>query len=136
MRVHRNCCGLAAHKQTIAACLISESEDGSSRQQKRIFGNITQPARAGAVAGRGHGHGGGHGSDRNFRMCQGAKDLASLELIYNGLAGTQALSTRRCLIDDEASRRQRQGNRENTTPVFDCQFIGRGCCGSRSMPEH
>jgi len=26
MRVHRNCCGLDVHKQTIAACLISESE--------------------------------------------------------------------------------------------------------------
>jgi hypothetical protein len=71
MRVHRNCCGLDVHKHTIAACLIFESEDGSSRQQKRIFGNITQPARAGAVAGRGQGHGGGHGSDRNFRRCQG-----------------------------------------------------------------
>ena len=27
MRVHRNCCGLDVHKETIAACLISESED-------------------------------------------------------------------------------------------------------------
>jgi hypothetical protein len=31
MRVHRNCCGLDVHKQTIAACLISESEDGTVR---------------------------------------------------------------------------------------------------------
>ena len=42
MRVHRNCCGLDVHKQTIAACLISESEDGTSSQQKRIFGTMTQ----------------------------------------------------------------------------------------------
>jgi transposase len=45
MRVHRNCCGLDVHKQTIAACLISESEDGSSSQQKRIFGTMTQQLR-------------------------------------------------------------------------------------------
>ena len=45
MRVHRNCCGLDVHKQTIAACLISESEDGTSRQQKRIFGTMTQQLR-------------------------------------------------------------------------------------------
>ena len=37
MRVHRNCCGLDVHKETIAACLISESEDGTSSQQKRIL---------------------------------------------------------------------------------------------------
>jgi hypothetical protein len=37
MRVHRNCCGLDVHKETIAACLISESEDGTSSRQKRIF---------------------------------------------------------------------------------------------------
>lgn len=45
MRVHRNCCGLDVHKQTIAACLISESEDGTSSQQKRIFGTMTQQLR-------------------------------------------------------------------------------------------
>jgi len=38
MRVHRNCCGLDVHKQTIAACLISESEDGTSSRQKRTLG--------------------------------------------------------------------------------------------------
>jgi transposase len=45
MRVHRNCCGLDVHKQTIAACLISEKEDGTSSQQKRIFGTMTQQLR-------------------------------------------------------------------------------------------
>lgn len=45
MRVHRNCCGLDVHKQTIAACLISENEDGTSSQQKRIFGTMTQQLR-------------------------------------------------------------------------------------------
>ena len=45
MRVHRNCCGLDVHKQTIAACLISESEDGTSSRQKRIFGTMTQQLR-------------------------------------------------------------------------------------------
>ncbi|HSY97849.1 MAG TPA: IS110 family transposase, partial [Terriglobales bacterium] len=45
MRVHRNCCGLDVHKQSIAACLISESEDGTVSQQKRIFGTMTQQLR-------------------------------------------------------------------------------------------
>jgi len=45
MRMHRNCCGLDVHKETIAACLISESEDGTSSQQKRIFGTMTQQLR-------------------------------------------------------------------------------------------
>ena len=45
MRVHRNCCGLDVHKETIAACLISESEDGTGHQQKRIFGTMTQQLR-------------------------------------------------------------------------------------------
>jgi transposase len=45
MRVHRNCCGLDVHKQTIAACLISESGDGISSRQKRIFGTMTQQLR-------------------------------------------------------------------------------------------
>jgi transposase len=45
MRVHRNCCGLDVHKETIAACLISESEDGTSSRQKRIFGTMTQQLR-------------------------------------------------------------------------------------------
>ena len=45
MRVHRNCCGLDVHKQTIAACLISENGDGTSSRQKRIFGTMTQQLR-------------------------------------------------------------------------------------------
>lgn len=45
MRVHRNCCGLDVHKLTIAACLISENGDGTSNQQKRIFGTMTQQLR-------------------------------------------------------------------------------------------
>jgi len=45
MRVHRNYCGLDVHKETIAACLISESEDGTSSRQKRIFGTMTQHLR-------------------------------------------------------------------------------------------
>jgi transposase len=45
MRVHRNCCGLDVHKETIAACLISEREDGISSRQKRIFGTMTQQLR-------------------------------------------------------------------------------------------
>jgi hypothetical protein len=45
MRVHRNCCGLDVHKQTIVACPISGSEDGTSSQQKRNFGTMTQQLR-------------------------------------------------------------------------------------------
>jgi transposase len=45
MRVHRNCCGLDVHKETIAACLTSESEDGTISRQKRIFGTMTQQLR-------------------------------------------------------------------------------------------
>ena len=45
MRVYRNCCGLDVHKQTIAACVISENADGTSSRQKRIFGTMTQQLR-------------------------------------------------------------------------------------------
>lgn len=45
MRVHRNCCGLDVHKQTIAACLIIDSTNGTSTRQKRIFGTMTQQLR-------------------------------------------------------------------------------------------
>ncbi len=45
MKVHRNCCGLDVHKQTIAACLIREDITGSARKEKRIFGTMTQHLR-------------------------------------------------------------------------------------------
>jgi transposase len=45
MKVHRNCCGLDVHKQTIAACLIREDSRGNSVKEKRIFGTMTQQLR-------------------------------------------------------------------------------------------
>jgi transposase len=45
MKVHRNCCGLDVHKQTIAACLIREDGNGNSHKQKRLFGTMTQDLR-------------------------------------------------------------------------------------------
>jgi transposase len=41
MQVHRNCCGLDVHKQTIAACLIRQNHDGGSRKEKRVFSTMT-----------------------------------------------------------------------------------------------
>jgi transposase len=41
MLVHRNCCGLDVHKQTIAACLLRKDPDGSSRKETRVFGTMT-----------------------------------------------------------------------------------------------
>jgi hypothetical protein len=45
MKVHRNCCGLDVHKETIAACLIREDSGGNSVKEKRIFGTMTQQLR-------------------------------------------------------------------------------------------
>jgi len=45
MKVHRNCCGLDVHKETIAACLIREDADGNTRKEKRLFGTMTQHLR-------------------------------------------------------------------------------------------
>jgi len=45
MRKHRICCGLDVHKQTIAACVIRGSADGTNNKQKRIFGTMTQQLR-------------------------------------------------------------------------------------------
>jgi len=45
MLVHRNCCGLDVHKQSIAACLIREDHNGSSRKEKRVFGTMTAQLR-------------------------------------------------------------------------------------------
>lgn len=45
MKVHRNCCGLDVHKQTIAACLIREDGSGNSCKEKRLFGTMTQDLR-------------------------------------------------------------------------------------------
>ena len=45
MKVHRNCCGLDVHKQTIAACLIREDVNGNTSKEKRIFGTMTQQLR-------------------------------------------------------------------------------------------
>jgi len=45
MKVHRNCCGLDVHKQTIAACLIREDSRGNRVKEKRIFGTMTQQLR-------------------------------------------------------------------------------------------
>jgi transposase len=45
MKVHRNCCGLDVHKETIAACLIREDAGGNTRKEKRLFGTMTQHLR-------------------------------------------------------------------------------------------
>lgn len=45
MRVHRNCCGLDVHKNMIAACVITETGDGDSVTEKRLFGTMTQHLR-------------------------------------------------------------------------------------------
>jgi len=45
MKVHRNCCGLDVHKQTITACLIREDGSGNSYKEKRLFGTMTQDLR-------------------------------------------------------------------------------------------
>jgi transposase len=45
MKVHRNCCGLDVHKETIAACLILEDAGGNTRKEKRLFGTMTQHLR-------------------------------------------------------------------------------------------
>lgn len=45
MKVHRNCCGLDVHKQTIAACLIREDASGNTCKEKRLFGTMTQDLR-------------------------------------------------------------------------------------------
>ena len=45
MKVHRNCCGLDVHKETIAACLIREDAGGNTRKEKQLFGTMTQHLR-------------------------------------------------------------------------------------------
>lgn len=45
MKEYRNCCGLDVHKETIAACIIAESADGTSCKEKRVFGTMTQHLR-------------------------------------------------------------------------------------------
>jgi|SRR5271157_6496687 len=45
MKLHRNCCGLDVHKQTIAACLIREDINGITSKEKRLFGTMTQQLR-------------------------------------------------------------------------------------------
>ena len=45
MKVHRNCCGLDVHKESIAACLIREDAGGNTRKEKRLFGTMTQHLR-------------------------------------------------------------------------------------------
>ena len=45
MKVHRNCCGLDVHKETIAACLIREDASGNPSKEKRLFGTMTQHLR-------------------------------------------------------------------------------------------
>jgi len=45
MKVHRNCCGLDVHKETIAACLIREDASGDTSKEKRLFGTMTQQLR-------------------------------------------------------------------------------------------
>jgi len=50
MKVHRNCCGLNVHKETIAACLIREDASGNTSKEKRLFGTMTQHLRELAMA--------------------------------------------------------------------------------------
>jgi len=38
MKVHRNCCGLDVHKDTIAACLIREDASGMTTKEIRCGG--------------------------------------------------------------------------------------------------
>lgn len=45
MQVHRSCCGLDVHKQTIAACFITEDNLGTGRKEKRVFGTMTNHLR-------------------------------------------------------------------------------------------
>ena len=45
MKVHRNCCGLDVHEETIAACLIREDAGGITSKEKRLFGTMTQHLR-------------------------------------------------------------------------------------------
>src|SRR5271157_3887850 len=45
MKVHRNCCGLDVHKETIAACLIREDASGDTSKEKRLFGTMTKQLR-------------------------------------------------------------------------------------------
>jgi transposase len=42
MKVHRNCCGLDVHKDTIAACVLYDAPDGTPGKEKRLFGTVTQ----------------------------------------------------------------------------------------------
>jgi transposase len=42
MKVHRNCCGLDGHKETIAACALYDGPDGTAGMAKRLFGTVTQ----------------------------------------------------------------------------------------------
>jgi transposase len=42
MKLHRNCCGLDVHKQTIAACVMVEDANGNSTTEKRLFGTMTR----------------------------------------------------------------------------------------------
>lgn len=41
MRVHRNCCGIDIDKKGIAACVITETNDGAETRHKRLFGTVT-----------------------------------------------------------------------------------------------
>ncbi len=46
MKVHRNCCGLDVHKETIAACVLHDDSEGRSAKEKRLFGTVTQELKA------------------------------------------------------------------------------------------
>ena len=39
--VHRRCCGIDVHKETVAVCTLVLSEDGKVEHQKRIYGTTT-----------------------------------------------------------------------------------------------
>ena len=39
--VHRCCCGLDVHKQTVVACLLRAGTDGRRRKELRTFGTMT-----------------------------------------------------------------------------------------------
>jgi transposase len=45
VKVHRNCCGLDVHKETIAACILYDGPDASTLREKRVFGTITKQLR-------------------------------------------------------------------------------------------
>jgi transposase len=43
--VHRRCCGIDVHKESVAACVLVWEESGHIRKDKRVFGTMTRQLR-------------------------------------------------------------------------------------------